>query len=531
MTNYSEDLQMTDEAFNNFFPFPSTRDGQQDIVMEVLEQYRNGKKAVVLCAPTAVGKSAIAVCLARYFGTAYILTGQKTLQNQYMNDFKNIGMQMIKGKYNYQCQMNPRLKCDMGVCTSTKMTGCSDCTYTRARESAYTSNLSVFNYTYFLNMVRTNYKHHIPRDFIVLDECHGVEGQLIDFMTVKLSIEDFKEHEVRGLVKFPKENLSEEAKFEWLYGPARSSIKTAFVYETSELEDMHMDDPNYYNQTRKVSYLDTLICMINRLEEQQHDSENDGVCIQNKTYDITFKPLKCSSYGEDFLHNYGRKILAMSATVFDKDQYCKDVGLNPETTAFVQCESPIPADRRLVYDLNAVSLSYKNKEKNKPMLAELVTDILDMHEGQRGIIHTVSYDIAKFLMETIVTDRFVMPRGATREETIDKFMKSGRDDLVLISPSLSEGISLDDNLSRFTVVCKLPYGNLGDPWIKKRMNISQRWYNNETIQSLVQMTGRSVRSKDDHAVSYILDSSFEWFYNSNGQRFPDWWKESLRKLT
>jgi len=530
MDELSKTFPMDDTEFNRYFPFPSARDGQREIVEEILNHYREGKRAVVLCAPTAVGKSGIATFFARYFGSAYILTGQKTLQNQYMSDFKKIGMRMIKGKYNYKCKMNPKLKCDMGVCASSNV-DCSDCTYTVARENAYSSPLTVFNYTYFLNMVRTSYKHHSSREFLVLDECHGVEGQLIDFMTVKLSVDDFKEFEVRGMVKFPKDYLSEDEKFEWLFGPARSSIKTTLAYEQSELEDMHLDDPNYYDQSRKVSYLDTLVCMINRLEEQMLGSGCDGVCIQNKTYDITFKPLKASSYGDHFLHSYGDRILAMSATVFDKDQFCRDVGLDPEVTAFVSCDSPIPTERRLVYDLNAVSLSYKNKEKNKPLLAELVSDIMEMHEGQRGIIHTVSYDIAKYLMETINTDRFVMPRGETREDELEKFIKSDREDLVLISPSLTEGISLDDDLSRFTIVCKLPYGNIGDPWIKKRMNLSQRWYNNETIQSLVQMTGRSVRSADDHAVSYILDNSFQWFYKNNGSRFPDWWKNSLRKMT
>jgi len=378
----------------------------------------------------------------------------------------------------------------------------------RNEETVY--NLEVEdNHNYFINGT-------------LVSNCHNVETELINFMTVKFSIDDFKKFELPRLLRFPNENWSEDDKFEWLYTEARDTLKKKYVWEHSQFQDMDKNDPNYYLQSRKTSYLDTLICMINRLEEVN----DTGVCIQNGMYGITFKPLRSSTYG-NMLHEFGDRILAMSATVFDKDQFCKDVGLDPKTTGFVSCDSPIPAEKRPVLNLGAVDLSYRNKQENLPYLVQYIEKILETHPNERGIIHTVSYDIAKYIIENVNTDRFVMPRGKTRDAEINRFKSSYRDDLVLISPSLTEGISLDDDLSRFTVVCKLPYGNLGDPWIKKRMGISQQWYNNQTIQTLVQMTGRSVRSKDDEAITYILDKSFSWFYRQNQSKFPDWWKTSL----
>jgi len=43
----------------------------------------------------------------------------------------------------------------------------------------------------------------------------------------------------------------------------------------------------------------------------------------------------------------------------------------------------------------------------------------------------------------------------------------------------------------------------------------------------VQMCGRSIRSEDDFAIGYILDSGFNSFYKWNREKFPGWWKESL----
>lgn len=512
---------MNDKEFKECFPFPEAREGQREIIEEVLQMYKSGKEAVVLCAPTAVGKSAIAVAVARHFGSSYLLTSQKQLQQQYMKDFKKLGMALIKGKYNFQCRVNSKLKCDFGACVGSK-TKCTNCPYIIARDYAYTSDLTVFNYAYFLNMTRTTYDRHTPRKFMIYDECHNTEQELISFMTVKLDIDDFKKFELKRLLELPDEKLSEQAKFDWLYDTARPILLKRFADEQSKFEGMNKDNPNYYNQSRKASYLDTLVCMINRLQE----SATPGVCIQNSFHDITFKPLRATSYG-NMLHRFGEKILAMSATVFDKDQFCKDVGLDPDKTGFVSCDSPIPAERRPVLNIGAVDLSYRNKKENLPYLVEFVEHILSSHKNERGIIHTVSYDIAKYLIENVNTDRFVMPKGKTRDAEIERFKLSKRPDLVLISPSLTEGISLDDELSRFTIVCKLPYGNMGDLWIKKRMNQSQVWYNNQTIQTLVQMTGRSVRSKDDEAIAYLLDKSFSWFYRQNKKRFPDWWKSSL----
>jgi len=162
-----------DKDFNSYFPFPEARDGQREIIQEVLDLYlKEDKRAVVLCAPTAVGKSAIAVTVANYLGSSYLLTSQKQLQQQYMNDFeRRCGMKLIKGKYNFQCIKNSKLKCDMGDCIG-KTSDCgSKCPYTRARNSAYSSDLTVFNYAYFLNMTRSDFKHHVPRNFMILDEC------------------------------------------------------------------------------------------------------------------------------------------------------------------------------------------------------------------------------------------------------------------------------------------------------------------------------------------------------------------------
>jgi Rad3-related DNA helicase len=548
---------VTEEEFQDVFPFDTDRRYQKKIVQTIDDFFTNkNKKNLVACLPTAIGKSAISVALARHYGNAYFLTSQKSLQRQYKKDFSGIGMNLVLGKYNYTCKVNNSLKCDAGVCVNPKEFDkavpkdsrfrydtsagkgaglCRDCPYLVARDRALKSDLCCMNYAYFFNMVRADKLMDDPsrrkiqkRKLLVLDECHGLEKELISFMTTKISITDFKEFELGRIVNIPNVKLSDDEKFDWLFGECLAKFQATYKNEMIFLSEMNQKDSAFRLQTRKTKYLDTIVCMIRRLQEQMESVEVPGVVIQKNQFEISFKPLFSAEIAMSYLYEFADKILFMSATVFDKNQYYKTVGIKAEESAFINCGSPIPLEKRPVKVLNAVTLNYKEKERNKPKLLELVRDILNHHQGERGIIHTVNFDIAEFLMDSLGDDRLVMPRGKERDRQIHNFMTSSRDDLVLISPSLTEGISLDDELSRFSIICKMPFGNLGDPWIKKRMEIDNNWYAAETVQSLVQMTGRVVRSPEDEGVNYILDKGFQYLFQMNHHKFPKWWKESIK---
>ena len=58
---------MKDEEFKRIFPFDKPRHNQREIIEKIISAYENGKKYVVLNAPTGIGKSAIGYAVARYF--------------------------------------------------------------------------------------------------------------------------------------------------------------------------------------------------------------------------------------------------------------------------------------------------------------------------------------------------------------------------------------------------------------------------------------------------------------------------------
>ena len=92
---------------------------------------------------------------------------------------------------------------------------------------------------------------------------------------------------------------------------------------------------------------------------------------------------------------------------------------------------------------------------------------------------------------------------------------------------MTEGVDLKGDASRFQILCKVPYPYLGDKLIRKRMNKWKWWYPLQTIKSIVQAVGRSIRTKDDRAITYILDSDWDRFYSRNKELFPDDFRNSI----
>jgi len=147
----------------------------------------------------------------------------------------------------------------------------------------------------------------------------------------------------------------------------------------------------------------------------------------------------------------------------------------------------------------------------------------------RGIVHSVSYKNANYVLENS------RHKGRMKIPTSDEMRKikevlSTADDMILVSPAMIEGVDLEGDLSRFQIFIKIPYLFLGDIWIRKRMEYSRKWYEKETINHLVQGSGRSVRSEDDYAMTFILDGNFRRLYKTNKELFPVWYQSAVQFL-
>lgn len=233
------------------------------------------------------------------------------------------------------------------------------------------------------------------------------------------------------------------------------------------------------------------------------------------------------------------KFLFMSSTILNKKTFCNDLGIDEDEVSFLSLPSEFDVENRLVYYMPVMKMNAQwqkpENQSGRDAMIERIVGLLDIHEGDSGILHTANYAIATWLTKELngKVGHIIYshnPDGdMKRSEAINHYIDSTLP-AILISPSITEGLDLKDDLARFAMIVKTPFGYLGDQWIKRRMEMSEEWYRRRAITGIIQAGGRIVRGLDDEGTVYILDASFDNLYQRSYNMVPQWWKESFTVL-
>lgn len=544
---------MPKHEYEKYFPFRKIRDEQKRAIEFAIDSFESGKKFVILELATGCGKSAVAITIARYFSQnhsisighdgsplrgSYCLTTQKILQKQYLDDFgpdsevKNVGLLSIKSSNNYRCGYYTDQSCaesrrvltqlGKSVAGTDFFNHCKggSCKYAEDKIAFLEANISLTNFAYFF--AETTYGKQLkPRKFLIVDEAHNIENELGNFVEIVFSMKFAKD--VLKCKKMPRADTQTDV-IAWLkryYKPAAMKHKKSIEIAIQS----KVFDNNIYafsDLSKQYELLDKHVCKINRFLETYEQNNWVMNAVQpvgksGKKYE--FKPVDVSSYAGAALYAYGEKVLLMSATIVDKETYCKSIGIDPNDADMLSIPSPFPVKNRSVHYLPIGSMSKNNIEKTLPILAAAVKELLEHHKDEKGIIHCVSSKVANCLFEAVGSDRLLVHDSTNRDEVLRQHIESTLP-TVLLSPSMTEGVDLADDASRFQVLCKVPFPYLGDEVIRKRMEKNSSWYPYQTAKSIIQALGRSVRNSDDFATSYILDADWDFFYKRNRKYFP-----------
>ena len=236
-----------------------------------------------------------------------------------------------------------------------------------------------------------------------------------------------------------------------------------------------------------------------------------------------------------FFLEKSRQSLMMTATLGDKDMFAHEIGIRlyPQNEQdnkfkFMRIPSTFDFSESPIYVLPTYKLSYKEKEKNLPYVIKLVEDICRHHIGQRGIIHTGSYEVSKKLM-TMMTDENVKKRIIAynnvkeKPEALDDYEYFA--DKILCGPTMVEGLNFPDDMCRFMILMKVPYASLQDKLIEAKMENIKDWYQSDTMRKIIQAIGRGVRHKKDWCVTYVIDGCFcNIYYQFKDHLNPDFVK-------
>lgn len=547
--------------YERHFPFPSIRPEQKRAMDFALEQFDKGKRFVILEMGTGCGKSGVAVGLARYLDSkgwptksqdksykpgTWFLTTQKILQEQYVKDFgaPKGTMSSIKSSSNYTCNFFPRNSCAESLQLLKEAdegtpfyNSCQyGCCYREAKRLFLRSNLSITNFSYFLTITAANRsgevqasRHVVPRELLVIDECHTIEDELSKHIEVTVNENFCFAH--MG-IRMPEDLTTQYKAHKWVketYGPA---VLKKLGELSKEIDELSKDHEESEEVKKLTTNYDRLSKHWNKVQQflMLYDKDNwvfNHIERWNKMpQKLEFKPIDVGAYSREYLFRYGRRVLMMSATVLNKEAYCESIGINPDEAAFISIDSPFPLENRPVVYVPAGKMTKDELIATLPKQVKIIDELLKDHEGDKGVIHSRTYQISNHLMKHVKGRRLITHESGNREDIIEEFIQSNKD-LVLVSPSSTEGLDLKGDLSRFQIICKVYWPYLGDKLVRKRMNKYKRWYAYQAAKAIVQAVGRSVRTEDDYAVTYILDSSWEPFYYKNKDLFPQYFKDAL----
>lgn len=234
----------------------------------------------------------------------------------------------------------------------------------------------------------------------------------------------------------------------------------------------------------------------------------------------------------------GSKNLFLSATIGDGEYLAHLLGLNPSHCLFVREASAFNKDNHpFILLKEAQRLSTASKEKKNLAFQTLMTQTrpffrLAKQQRLRGLILASSFELS-LLMERIASSEklnVISHTAGRSDEAVKEFISQHRGD-VLITPSVWEGISLDDDLARFCLIPKLPFPMMADPIIQRKAKKYPHFIENFVLISIQQAHGRIQRNPEDYGVTVCFDGNFRWLRKKRVKSLEPWFKERISELS
>ena len=534
-----------------YFPYNKPREEQTRVINKVLEEFKNGKKYAIIDCGTGVGKSAIGLTIASFMNNSsdyegvyekgsYFLTTQKVLQEQYEKDFSKNGVISLYSSSNYSCSKDKKTTCkDIQTALRAnslpkKFDNCKyNCIYKDKKKEFIEKDKGITNFSYFLT--EKNYSQKIPnKKVLVIDEAHNLENELSRF--IEISVSTYFSEKILKL-KIPKEINTQFKVFNFIKNTYLPEVTKKKVFIQNQLEKFGISSSKLEEFKKITNHFEMLNSHESKIKQfiEIYDKDNWVFDVDNSKKDykkFIFKPIDVSKYAKDYILGFADYVIFMSATIISHEGFSLTLGLPFEKTVSIKEDSPFPPENRPTIYSPAGSMSFKNIDKTLPIMSKSIDSILDHHKDEKGIIHTHSIKIAKNIIQNVnrkFKKRILIAYGEDRDKMLKKHISS-KEPTVLLSPSMSEGVDLKGNLSKFQIICKVPFPYLGDKVVVKKMNRWKWWYNTQTVRTIIQAVGRSIRSEDDTAVTYILDGDWNRIKSSCRDYFPENFFENYHEM-
>ena len=241
---------------------------------------------------------------------------------------------------------------------------------------------------------------------------------------------------------------------------------------------------------------------------------------------MLWSPVWPDHYGERFLFRGVEKVILMSATARPKTAAL--LGIKPEEFEFIEYPSSFPAKRRPVIHVPTLRMNHRNTDEDLDLWMTRIDQIIGPRLGRKGIIHTVSYKRRDLIMKQSQYSRYMLTHTTGTTRAIVEQFKEMDAPAILVSPSVDTGFDFPLRECDWILISKLPWPDTRSAVMKARTKADPDYMPYLTMQSLVQMAGRGMRSELDACEVVCVDDNIKWVLKSYRSFAPQWFLDSVR---
>jgi len=521
------------------FPAPGYRGAQKQALADIQNAFEGGADIVIVQAPTGSGKSLLARAIAGCARTnseaegeepydAFYTTPQVSQLDDVADDDLLEDLCIIRGKNNYNCILPGQTDVPVSRAKCVRESGfeCDvkhRCPYFTDRATAADRRIAAMTLAYFMQTANSDL--FSKRDVVVIDEAHGLGKWAEMYGTISLSpttVPFWSQVDVPNI-----SGLDHAVQFcERLYSITERRLEELSTKEvlsgkeTSEREQI-------YRLRGDISWLTA---------DYKSDCETtEWVVNQPNNHGlISIKPLNPERYLKHTIWDRGNKFALLSATILNKDAFCRKMGLSSSDVAMVKVPHTFPVENRPLYDVTQGKMTLQEREETLPKIARIIVRIMQKHSDSKGLIHCHSYDIqeklASKLSEYGVSNRVRTHEKEDRDAKLAEWKASNGNDIFL-SVKMEEALDLSGDLARWQVICKAPYLNAGDSAVEARLEDGRwNWYYRNALETVIQACGRIIRTPEDYGATYLADSSLLDVFESAEHDMPPWFEAQVERI-
>lgn len=445
------------------------------------------------------------------------------------------------------------------------------CPYYAARDYAEESPICLINLPAYITWNITfngPEPFFLPRDLNIFDECHKLEEWIRESLTLSMSETSLNDMFSKlfntpaiNHVEFnqfkPGNTPEEKQAFEFTEKICFKIVKEIDFLITKALTDkmrtkgLDINNPEDFGTfcleladadprdpvARAIKIRKTIEFLRECLEKDKNSLALEVIENKNEHGVLTGRSLnlKPVTFPPSISKLYGDKNLFMSATIPNFKVFCYGVGINPAETKFIELESTFPAEHRPIYfDPIAHFTHATEKREGLPLVqkvADKIEEIMDHFDGYKGLIHSGSFKRQQDIMMLNhfgLNPRMLWSVRGGGQYAAEEHVNSRREDpTVLIGPNYVEGVDLKQDLGRFQIILKCPFPVHTDPIIKKKSAKVPGYYDSLVATAIMQMVGRTTRSRNDWSITIILDDAVRKHIVEKKQFYPKYFRDAV----